>query len=308
MITLRQLRYLAAVARHRHFGRAAESCAITQPALSMQIRELERELKVDLLERRPNEIVLTEPGVEIAGRAAKILNDVRDLVDLAHHRGRVLAGSLKLGIIPSLAPYVLPLVLPLLQKEYPELRLELRETLTRQLTEELERGEVDAVMVALPFDQPGTESIRLFEDPFLLATAADEAPAGTQRLRADAIDARRLILLEEGHCLRDQALAFCSIARSGVPASLGATSLATVMQMVANGYGITLVPEVAAQMEVRDTRIKLLRFQNPEPARMIGLAWRTTSPRKKDFTALGKIVTKAVKGGTKRPRGKKAAA
>lgn len=308
MITLRQLRYLAAVARHRHFGRAAESCAITQPALSMQIRELERELKVDLLERRPGEVVLTEPGLEVALRAGKILNDVRDLVDLARHRGRVLAGSLRLGIIPSLAPYVLPLVLPSLQKEYPDLRLEVRETLTRQLTEELERGEVDAVMLALPFEYPGTESIHLFEDPFLLAIAAEEAPSGAPRLRADTLDAHRLILLEEGHCLRDQALAFCSIARSGVPASLGATSLATVMQMVANGYGITLVPEVAAQMEVRDTRIKLLRFQSPEPARTIGLAWRTTSPRKKDFMALGKIVTKAVKSaGTKRPRGRKAA-
>jgi LysR family hydrogen peroxide-inducible transcriptional activator len=272
----------------------------------MQIRELERELKVELLERRPGEAVLTEAGLEVAARAGKILNDVRDLVDLARHRGRVLAGSLRLGIIPSLAPYVLPLVLPALQKEYPDLRLEVRETLTRQLTEELERGEVDAIMVALPFEHPGTESIHLFEDPFLLAVAAAEAPSGAPRLRADTLDARRLILLEEGHCLRDQALAFCSIARSGVPASLGATSLATVMQMVANGYGITLVPEVAAPMEVRDTRIKLLRFQSPQPARRIGLAWRTTSPRKKDFAVLGKIVTKAVK--TKRLHGGKAVA
>jgi LysR family hydrogen peroxide-inducible transcriptional activator len=309
MVTLRQLRYLTSLARHRHFGRAAGDCAVTQPALSMQIRELERDLGVDLIERRPGDIALTEIGVEVAERAGRILTDVQDLADFARHRNRILAGTLRLGIIPSLAPYVLPLVLPALQKEYPDLRLDVRETLTRQLTEELERGEVDAIMLALPFEHPGTESVHLFEDPFLLAIAAAEAPSGAPRLRADTLDSRRLILLEEGHCLRDQALAFCSLARSGVPASLGATSLATVMQMVANGYGITLVPEVAAQMEVRDTRIKLLRFQSPQPTRRIGLAWRTTSPRKKDFMVLAKIVTKAVKaGGTKRPRRRKAAA
>lgn len=297
MITLRQLRYLSALVRHGHFGRAAESCAVTQPALSMQIRELESELKIDLVERRPNEIVLTEAGIEIAERAAKILNDVQDLTDLARHRGRVLAGTLRLGIIPSLAPYVLPLILPLLQSKYPDLRLEMRETLTKQLIEELEQGELDAIMVALPVEHSGFEALRLFEDPFLLAVSAEGAPSSKQRLNANAVDMRRLILLEEGHCLRDQALAFCSMTRTGAPASLGATSLATVMQMVANGYGITLVPEVAASIEVRDSRVKLFRFQEPEPARTIGLVWRATSPRKQDFTALGKVVTAAIKAG-----------
>jgi LysR family hydrogen peroxide-inducible transcriptional activator len=308
MITLRQLRYLAALVRHRHFGRAAESCAVTQPALSMQIRELERELKIDLVERRPNEIVLTEIGIEIAERAAKILNDVQDLADLARHRGRVLTGTLRLGIIPSLAPYVLPRILPDLQSRYPDLRLEVRETLTRQLTEELEQGKLDALMVALPAEAHGFEAMRLFEDPFLLAMSAEDAPASSNRVSARAIDSRRLILLEEGHCLRDQALAFCSIARSSTPAALGATSLATVMQMVANGYGITLVPEVAALMEVRDPRVKLLRFQPPEPARIIGLIWRASSPRKKDFTTLGKIVAASVKAGAAKYRGRRTAA
>ncbi len=308
MITLRQLRYLSALVRHGHFGRAAETCAVTQPALSMQIRELERELKVELLERRPAGITLTDTGLEIAERAERILADVQDLINLARHRGRTLAGSLRLGIIPSLAPYLLPRVLPVLQSKYPELRLEVRETLTKQLTEELERGELDVIMVALPIERPGIEAVELFEDSFLLAMSAKEAAPSQQRVRAGAVDSSRLILLEEGHCLRDQALAFCSVAQSGVPASLGATSLATVMQMVANGYGVTLVPEVAALTEVRDSRVTLLRFENPEPARRIGLVWRVTSPRKKDFAALGKVVTQVLGARKSRQtRGKRAA-
>lgn len=279
---------------------------MTQPALSMQIRELERELKIDLVERRPSEVALTEAGFEIAERAAEILNDVQDLADLARHRGRMLTGTLRLGIIPSLAPYVLPRILPKLQSKYPDLRLEVRETLTRQLTEELGQGMLDTIMVALPLETQGFEAIRLFEDPFLLAMSAEDAPPSAHRVSANAIDSQRLILLEEGHCLRDQALAFCSMARTGTQASLGATSLATVMQMVANGYGITLVPEVAARAEVGDPRVRLLRFQHPEPTRTIGLAWRATSPRKKDFSALGKIVTAAIKVGAPKFRRKRA--
>lgn len=303
MITLRQLRYLASLARHRHFGRAADDCAVTQPALSMQIRELERDLGVDLIERRPGDIALTEIGSEVAERAGRILTDVQDLADFARHRNRTLVGTLRLGIIPSLAPYVLPLVLPRLQARHPELRLEIRETLTKQLVEELERGELDTIMVALPLEDESFEAAKLFEDTFLLAVSAEDAPTPTQRVNAKSIDSRRLILLEEGHCLRDQALAFCSLARTGQPSSLGATSLATVMQMVASGYGITLVPEVAARAEARDPRVELRRFRDPEPARTIGLAWRPTSPRKRDFIALGKIVTQAVKDEKpKRPR------
>jgi LysR family hydrogen peroxide-inducible transcriptional activator len=294
MVTLRQLRYLTALVRHGHFGRAAESCAVTQPALSMQIRELERELKVDLLERRSGEFALTETGREIAQRAGRVLTDVQDLVDFARHKDQVLTGALRLGIIPSLAPYLLPRILPMLQKKYPALRLEVRETMTKQLVGELERGDLDVMMAALPIEHPAFETLQLFRDPFLLAMSSQSAPQ-IQRISVDAIDPRRLILLEEGHCLRDQALAFCSATSDSAPTSLGATSLATVMQMVANGYGITLVPEVAAQAEVHDPRIKLVRFRNPEPARSVGLVWRASSPRKEDFKALGRIVSESLK-------------
>jgi LysR family hydrogen peroxide-inducible transcriptional activator len=289
VITLRQLRYLSALARHRHFGRAAEDCAVTQPALSMQVRELEREIGAQLVERRTGEIALTETGREVAQRAEHILAATRDLVDFARHRG-VLTGKLRLGIIPTLAPYVLPPVLPRLQVAYPTLRLEVRETQTKTLLDELIGGELDAVVLAMPADGADIESFPLFDDRFLLALpAADPLPAH-RRVAIEDVDQQRLILLEEGHCLRDQALAFCRSAPDDAPASLGATSLATVMQMVANGYGVTLLPEVAAAVEVRDSRVKLLRFAEPEPGRAIGLAWRRTSPRKPDFAALGEII------------------
>jgi LysR family hydrogen peroxide-inducible transcriptional activator len=289
MITLRQLRYVASLARHRHFGRAAEECAVTQPALSMQIRELEREIGAELVERRPGEVALTDTGLDVAQRAEQILVAARDLVDFARHRD-VLTGALKLGIIPTLAPYVLPRVLPRLQTKYLRLRLEVRETQTKMLMEELARGKLDAVMLALPVEGADVETLALFSDAFLLAVpASDRRPVRT-RVGVEDVDQSRLILLEEGHCLRDQALAFCATPRRDAPAGLGATSLATVMQMVANGYGVTLLPQVAVDVEARDERVRLLRFVQPEPARTIGLAWRRTSPRKKDFEALGDIV------------------
>jgi len=177
MITLRQLRYLTALARHRHFGRAAADCAVTQPALSMQVRELEREIGAELVERRPGEIALTDTGLDVAQRAEQILTATRDLVDFARHRD-VLSGRLRLGIIPTLAPYILPLVLPRLQVKYPQLRLEVRETQTKTLLDELNRGELDAVMLALPADGADVETLALFDDAFLLAVpAADALPA-----------------------------------------------------------------------------------------------------------------------------------
>jgi LysR family hydrogen peroxide-inducible transcriptional activator len=294
MITLRQLKYLEALAQHRHFGRAAEACAVTQPALSMQIRDLEKIIGVELVERRPGEVALTDIGAEIVRRGERVLASARDLVDFAHHRGRVLSGQLQVGVIPSLAPYVLPKILPLLQRRYPELRISLRETQTRQLIEELSRGSLDVVMLALPVPDGEVETIRLFEDPFLLAVPAADPRPETARVAAADIDQERLILLEEGHCLRDQALAYCASLRRDAPMGLGATSLATVMQMVANGYGITLLPKVAVDVEVRDERVKLLRFASPEPGRSIGLGWRRTSPRKVDFIAFGQLVTETL--------------
>jgi LysR family hydrogen peroxide-inducible transcriptional activator len=289
MITMRQLRYLVSLARHRHFGRAAEDCAITQPALSMQIRELEREIGADLVERRPGDIALTDTGREVVRRAERILAATRDLVDFARHRD-VLSGRLTLGIIPTIAPYVLPRVLPRLQVEFPRLRLDVRETQTKNLLDELSGGGLDCVLLALPAEAHDIVTLPLFEDPFLLAVPASDPLPAHKQVSVGDVDQRRLILLEEGHCLRDQALAFCAAPRRDSAAGLGATSLTTVMQMVANGYGVTLLPEVAVDVELRDQRVKLLRFGAPEPARTVGLGWRRSSPRRQDFEALGEII------------------
>ena len=298
MVTLRQLRYLSALAKHGHFGRAAEACSVTQPALSMQIRDLERTLGVAVVERRPGDVILTDVGREIARRGEDVLAASRDLVDFARHRSGVLTGRLTLGVIPSLAPYLLPRILPILQSRFPELRLELRETQTRPLIEDIKSGVLDAAMLALPTGEPDIEAIKLFEDLFLLAVPADDPREETARVAAEDIDQSRLILLEDGHCLRDQALAFCANTRDRFPGAagtvFGASSLTTVMQMVAGGYGLTLIPQIAADVELRDDRVKLLRLKNPQPGRQIGLVFRRTSPRKTDFAALGDVVKESM--------------
>lgn len=300
MITLKQLRYLSALAEHRHFGRAADACAVTQPALSMQIRELEKELGAQLVERRPGDVVLTDTGRDIVARSDQILTAARDLVDFARHSDRTLAGRMTLGVIPTLAPYVLPRVLPALQERYPDLQLELRETQTKILIEELGRGSLDVVLLALPIPEADVETLALFEDPFLLAVLADTAHPESGRVTPRDIDQQRLILLEEGHCLRDQALAFCRTAGRDSAMGLGATSLATVMEMVANGFGVTLVPQVASDVGARDDRVRLLRFAPPQPGRTVGLGWRRTSPRKADFHALGALIAEIFGGSARR--------
>jgi LysR family hydrogen peroxide-inducible transcriptional activator len=267
----------------------------------MQIRELEQDIGVALVERRPGDIVLTEAGVEVARRAEHILASARDLVDFARHR-EVLSGSLKLGIIPTLAPYLLPRVLPPLQAKYPKLKLEIRESQTAALIEELARGALDLVIVALPIEQGDVETQTLFEDPFLLAVPASDPQSHRHRVNLGDVDPGRLILLEEGHCLRDQALAFCGAPVRDLSTGLAATSLTTVMQMVANGYGVTLVPQIAADAELRDVRVRALPFAEPAPRRVIGLAWRKTSPRKQDFMAFGDMVIGAVAGPARRAR------
>jgi LysR family transcriptional regulator, hydrogen peroxide-inducible genes activator len=301
MITLKQLRYLTALAEHRHFGRAADACAISQPALSMQIRALEKDLGVALVERRHGDIALTETGRELARRGESVLAGAQDLVALARRRSAPLTGTLGIGVIPTLAPYVLPKLLPALQRQFPGLKVELRETQTETLVAELMRGALDVLLLALPVQDVEVASLALFDDPFLLAVPRGDPRPDGATVHADDVDLARLILLEEGHCLRDQALAFCAGDRRDKSFGLGATSLATVLQMVANGYGITLLPQVAVETEARDKRVKLLRFARPTPKRVIGLAWRPSSPRKSDFAALGRIVVQAL-GVAKRTR------
>lgn len=296
MTSIKQLRYLDAVARHGHFGKAAAQCAVSQPALSMQIQELEQELGVQLVERRRQGAQLTEAGREVARRAQRILNEVRDIGDFARQCREPLSAALRLGVIPTVAPYVLPALLPLARDSYPQLVLQVRETHTQQLLAELKEGTLDLLLLALPVEHPEVETLRLVEDRFLLAI-----PPGRKKLRgrvkatAELFENDRLLLLEEGHCLRDQALAFCHLRQVEGVDTFGASSLSTIVQMVANGMGLTFLPEISIGIEAVGGRVSIGRFADPEPSRTLGLAWRATSPRKADFIALGDLIADAVR-------------
>ncbi len=291
MPTLKQFRYLDALARERNYARAAASCRISQPALSMQIKELEGELGVALVERGRGVFALTAAGNEIVKRARAILRATDDLVDFARHADRPLSGTLRFGVIPTIAPYLLPRALPLIRARFPDITLELREAQTADLVDDLSRGTLDLVLLSLPIEAPDIETMHLFDDRFLLVTAADESLDERKRVDISSLDERRLLLLSEGHCLRDQALSLCRTADRQTLGELGATSLTTIVQMVANGFGATLLPEMAIDAEVRDDRTALLRFRDPQPSREIGLAWRRTSARKSDFVAVGQALS-----------------
>jgi LysR family hydrogen peroxide-inducible transcriptional activator len=293
MISFKQLRYFEAVARTRHFGKAAEQCAVTQPALSMQVQDLEKTLGVQLLERGRNGVLLTEAGREIAGRANRILADTRDIVDFARRQGGVLSGPLHLGVIPSVAPYVLPALLPLVREKFPNLDLHLRETQTHHLVEELLDGGLDLLLLALPVQNPEVETIKLFNDRFLLAMPKSRQVSNRIRATPELLQQDRLLLLEEGHCLRDQALSYCSLRRVDNIDTFGASNLSTIVQMVAGGLGMTLLPELSIKLECRQGDIRLMRFTDPQPRRVVGLAWRRSSPRKRHFVELGKLITQA---------------
>lgn len=299
-VTLKQLRYFDALAREQHFGRAADSCAVTQPALSMQIQDLEASLGIALVERTRSGVKLTPKGEEIALRAQRLLNDVRNLIDYAQHAGGVLSGTLRLGVIPSVAPYLLPPLLPLLKENHPDLVLHVRETQTHILTDELAEGKLDVLLLALPIRNPDVETLSVFEDRFLLALPKSRKLSGRVRATKEMVEHDRLLLLEEGHCLRDQALTYCSLQQVDDVNTFGASSLSTIVEMVSAGFGITLLPEICLGVESRNREIKMMRFVDPEPSRSIGLAWRRSSPRRADFLALGKLVNEAAQVSLKR--------
>ncbi|MCB1513590.1 MAG: hydrogen peroxide-inducible genes activator [Hyphomicrobiaceae bacterium] len=292
-VTFKQLRYFEALARVQHFGKAADLCSVTQPALSMQIRELEQNLGLELVERTRTGIQLTDKGREIAQRAARILGDVRSLIEYAQHSDKVLSGSLRVGVIPSIAPYLLPPLLPLIKQAYPDLELHVRETQTANLIQELLAGKIDVMLLALPVDHADIETLDLFQDRFVLALPKSKKLSGGVRADKDMITGERLLLLEEGHCLREQALSYCSLTQVDGLNTFGASSLSTIVEMVAAGYGITLLPEICLPIEARGRQLDLVRFVDPEPLRRIGLGWRKTSPRRGDYEELGRLLKEA---------------
>jgi LysR family transcriptional regulator, hydrogen peroxide-inducible genes activator len=290
-MNLRQLRYFDALARHSHFGRAAAACAISQPALSMQIKELEETLGTVLMERGARQVRLTKFGEEAALRVRDILLLIDELGEFARASRDRLSGRLRIGMIPTIAPYLLPILMENLTRTHPEVDIYVREALTSKLIQELAEGRLDAAIVALPISEPSFTEVALFAENFLLVRPREDAGKpvpGSKMLRE-----MRLLLLEEGHCFRDQALSFCNMKSSLPRDMLDASSLSTLVQMVSAGMGVTLIPEMAMAVEARSASVSVARFKNPQPSRTIGMIWRKKSPLGRQLLQLSEVVCRS---------------
>ena len=290
-LTFKQLRYFEALARHRHFGRAADACAISQPALSQQIRELEDSLGAALFERAARQVTITRFGEEFALRVHDILRSVDELEGLARASRDRLLGRLRIGVIPTVAPYLLPAIISHLTRMDAELEINVRETVTPKLIQELSEGRLDTAIVALPVSAPSFTEVALFSEDFVLVRPADDA--GKPAPNVKALRGMRLLLLEEGHCFRDQALSFCNLHSARPRDLLDGSSLSTLVQMVSVGIGVTLIPEMAVAVETRLAPVSISRFKSPRPSRTIGMVWRRTSPLTKQLLLISDLVRQA---------------
>ena len=294
-LTLRQLRYFEALSRFGHFGHAADACAISQPALSVQIRELEQSLGLQLFERGPRSVRLTAFGEIWLVRVQEILRAVDELGEMARAASDELAGPLRLGVIPTIAPYLLPSLIGDLRSAYSELHLEIRETMTERLIAELTEGRIDTAIVALPVNVPNITEMPLFDESLMLVRPATDKDLPVPS--PDDLREIRLLMLEQGHCFRDQALAFCNLQTAAQREGLEGSSLSTLVQMVGAGIGVTLIPEMAASVETRSAPVTVDRFPEPQPQRSVGLIWRKTNPMADQFASLGeriKVVAEAL--------------
>lgn len=290
MTTIRQLEYIKAIDDHGTFQAAAKACHVSQPGLSAQVRQLEEFLEVQIFERGRKPILVTPAGKEILKRANEILRSVDFLHEAARSLSQPLSGTLRLGIIPTVAPFLLPKVLPKVRRAYPALQLELYEAQTHQLVEELERGGLDVLLVALEAPLGELASLPLFEDEFLLAVPRGHRLAQRKRVGESDLMGEAVLLLDDGHCLRSQALSVCSKAGASEMGDFRASSLATLIPMVASGAGVTLLPALATQRSAGlDKDLCLVPFKRPSPKRTIGFAWRTTSPRRAEFEELASL-------------------
>lgn len=279
-LKLKDLRYLVALADERHFGRAARKSCVSQPTLSAQLRKLEDYLGVRLIERQPRRVALTEAGQQVVARARRILQESDEIVSMARHSSDPLTGTLKVAFIPTIGPYLLPRVAPRLRKALPRLKLLLFEHQTAVLLERLHGGAIDLGILALPVDLSGLESRVLFDEPFSVAVNPGNPLAQRKSLHPSDLDGQTLLLLEDGHCLRDQALEVCARVNVHESSDYRATSLETLRQMVAAGHGITLLPDMALHGPYDDGRsLTVRRFARPVPKRQIGAIWRRSSTR-----------------------------
>ncbi|HEX8239742.1 MAG TPA: hydrogen peroxide-inducible genes activator [Allosphingosinicella sp.] len=284
--TLKQLQYLVTLQDTGHFGRAAESCFVTQSTLSASIRELESLIGVTLVERNRRVVGFTPLGARIADKARRVLREAEELADMARAAGQPLTGDLRMGVIPTIAPFLLPAMLPRLRDEWPNLRLYLREETSQAACEALQRGQLDCVLLALPFSCGEVASVALFDDPLFVAFPAGEAPEG-KMVAVEAIDESRLLLLEDGHCLKDHALSACNRPDLRAHAAMMGTSLHTLVQMVDNGLGVTFIPSMAIEAGILDnTGIVAKPLRSDHGYRSIALVWRRSSPRESEFQLL----------------------
>jgi LysR family hydrogen peroxide-inducible transcriptional activator len=289
--TLKQLKYLTAVAEHGHFGNAAKACHVSQSTLSAGILELEDTLGVSLVERNNRQVILTTLGDEVVGRARTILLDVEDLVCVCEASSEPFTGKMRLGVIPTIAPYILPALLKTLRKEHPDFQLFIREDLSDHLIDSLQHGELDVLLLALPYPAEKVETMNLFEDEFLFACPKSHKLADRKQLSTADLRNQDLLLLEDGHCLREHALEACKLKDNEVSIPYQATSLNTIVQMVANGIGVTLLPQMALDSRIlTGTDVETRHFKENNVSRSIGLMWRSKTPRRAEFTLLGQFI------------------
>lgn len=292
--TLKQLQYLVALHDHGHFGRAADACFVTQSTLSAGLRELESLIGLTLVERTRRVVRFTPTGERIAEKARRVLREAEELADLARAAGKPLSGEMRMSVIPTIAPFLLPRILPSIRRDRPELKLFLREEPSAAACESLHRGSADCILLALPYSCGDVECEELFEDRLFVAVPEDDDEGPAPRIAPDAIDPDRLLLLEDGHCLRDHALAACNRPELRAQATMLGTSLHTLVQMVDNGLGVTMLPEMALQAGILDHTNVIARPLAAEHAsRQIALLWRKGSPREKDFRLLAELLRKA---------------
>lgn len=293
-LTLRQLRYFDALAEHGHFGRAADTCAISQPALSVQIKELEESFGAPLLERTTRRVRLTAFGEDVLIRVRDILRSVDELGDMARAAQSGLSGRLRLGVIPTIAPYLLPALLRKVKTTFPDMSLMVRETMTANLIAELHAARIDTAIVALPVSEPAFTEVPLWSEDFVLVRP--EAEASTPVPAPDRLERERLLLLEEGHCFRDQALSFCAMPTARPHEGLDGSSLSTLVQMVGAGLGVTVIPEMAVPVDTPSAAVNVARFAGAQPARTIGMIWRKSSPLGSQLEQLAELVARVGTG------------
>lgn len=290
MLTVRQMRYFEALATTGHFRRAAEMVHVSQPALSVQIAEMEQHLGCKLIERRRNASFLTADGERLLPEIREILARIAALEARARQARGPLEGRIRIGVIPTVAPYLLPTLVPVLRRQYPKAEIELKESVTDTIVEWLADGRLDVAIIALPIDRSGLVTRRLFADRFLIASSINETDVLVTPLAEDSIDSARLLLLEEGHCLRDQALDVCGLTAGRQALDFGATSMATLLQMVSQDLGLTLIPELAVKTEEQRNTLRIVPFSDRQPHRDIGIVWRRSAGRKRDVDALADAV------------------